>query len=71
MISLKCNYTVTVKNVYDKWLGGAKDIDNLIFQCGDGARNSLDLVLQHITVIQINLDLLIVLNSKIRSFRYW
>jgi hypothetical protein len=41
MISLKCNYTVT-KNVYDKWLGGAKDIDNLIFQCGDGARNSLD-----------------------------
>ena len=24
----------TCKNIYDKWLGGAKDINNLIFQCG-------------------------------------
>jgi hypothetical protein len=29
----------TCKNLYDKWVGGAKD-DNVIFQCG--ARNNLD-----------------------------
>jgi hypothetical protein len=29
----------TCKNIYDKWIGGAKD-DNIVFQCG--ARNNLD-----------------------------
>ena len=28
------------KNIYDKWLGGAKDIDHLVFQCG--GRSSVD-----------------------------
>ena len=30
----------TCKNIYDKWLGGAKSIDNLVFQCG--GRSSVD-----------------------------
>ena len=30
------------KNVYDKWLGGAKDIDHLVFQCGNGTRSTVD-----------------------------
>jgi hypothetical protein len=29
------------KNIYDKWLGGAKNVDNLVFQCG-GTRSSVD-----------------------------
>ena len=29
------------KNIYDKWLGGAEDVDHLVFQCG-GGRNSVD-----------------------------
>jgi hypothetical protein len=33
------------KAVNDKWLAGAKDINNLIFQCGNGTRNSIDLKL--------------------------
>jgi len=28
------------KNIYDKWLGGAEDVDHLVFQCG--GRNSVD-----------------------------
>jgi hypothetical protein len=27
------------KNIYDKWLGGVDDPKNVIFQCGDNARN--------------------------------
>lgn len=30
----------TCKNIYDKWIGGADDGDNIIFQCG--GRNSID-----------------------------
>jgi LAS superfamily LD-carboxypeptidase LdcB len=30
----------TCKNIYDKWIGGASDGDNVIFQCG--GRNSVD-----------------------------
>jgi hypothetical protein len=30
----------TCKNIYDKWLGGAKSIDKLVFQCG--GRSSVD-----------------------------
>ena len=29
------------KNIYDKWLGGAEDVDHLVFQCGD-SRSSID-----------------------------
>ena len=34
----------TCKNVYDKWIGGATDKDNIIFQCGGSTpiRNGLD-----------------------------
>ncbi len=32
--AIKLQLYRTCKNIYDKWLGGAKDIDNLIFQCG-------------------------------------
>jgi len=32
------------KNIYDKWLGGAKDVDHLVFQCG-GGRSSVDAAL--------------------------
>ena len=30
------------KNIYDKWLGGAKDVDHLVFQCGNGTRSTVD-----------------------------
>ena len=30
------------KNIYDKWLGGSKDIDHLVFQCGNGTRSTVD-----------------------------
>lgn len=33
------------KAVNDKWLAGAKEIDKLLFQCGNGDRNSIDLKL--------------------------
>ena len=33
------------KAINDKWLAGAQDINNLIFQCGNGTRNSIDLKL--------------------------
>jgi hypothetical protein len=26
------------KNIYDKWVGGVQDINNVIFQCGDNSR---------------------------------
>ena len=29
----------TCKNVYDKWIGGASDGDNIIFQCGNSVDN--------------------------------
>ena len=29
------------KNIYDKWLGGAADVDHLVFQCGD-SRSGVD-----------------------------
>jgi hypothetical protein len=47
---------------------GAKDIDNLNISAGICFEILDFAVLQHITVIQINLDLLIVLNST-RSFK--
>jgi len=36
------------KNIYDKWLGGVTDVENVIFQCGDNTRfdsnrNTVDL----------------------------
>jgi hypothetical protein len=50
----------------------AKDIDNLIFQCGDGARNSLDF---SAATYNRNSDKPRLIDSfkfnKIRSFRYW
>jgi hypothetical protein len=33
----------TCKHIYDKWIGGATDADNVIFQCG--GRNSNDILL--------------------------
>lgn len=38
----------TCKNIYDKWLGGVDNIDNVMFQCGGNSesgsgRNSLDI----------------------------
>ena len=38
----------TCKNIYDKWVGGAKSADKIIFQCGDGKstdRNDIDIEL--------------------------
>ncbi len=32
--SIKLQLYKTCKNIYDKWLGGAKSINDLIFQCG-------------------------------------
>lgn len=35
----------TCKNIYDKWVGGAKSADKIIFQCGDNTstyRNGID-----------------------------
>ncbi len=32
----------TCKNIYDKWLAGAKNIDSLMFQCGNGTRSDVD-----------------------------
>ena len=38
----------TCKNIYDKWVGGAKSADKIIFQCGDNTstyRNGIDTAL--------------------------
>jgi hypothetical protein len=32
----------TCKNIYDKWIGGVTNEDNIIFQCGNNIRNDLD-----------------------------
>ena len=32
----------TCKNVYDKWIGGATDGDNIVFQCGNSGNNRND-----------------------------
>jgi hypothetical protein len=39
---IKLQLYKTCKNTFDKWLGGVKDINKIIFQCGKGNRNSLD-----------------------------
>lgn len=39
--AIKFQLYKTCKNVFDKWIGGATDIDNILFQCG-GKRNSVD-----------------------------
>lgn len=38
--AIKLQLYRTCKNIYDKWIGGSNDADNVIFQCG--GRNSLD-----------------------------
>ena len=35
----------TCKNIYDKWIGGVDNIDNIIFQCG-GTKNTVDIALK-------------------------
>lgn len=37
---IKFNFYKTLKAIYDKWVGGAQDGNNIIFQCG--SRNSID-----------------------------
>lgn len=42
---IKLQLYKTCKNIYDKWLGDVHNINNVIFQCGQGERNSLDIEL--------------------------
>ena len=43
---VRLNLYRTVKSIYDKWIGGSSDGNNIIFQCGsneiNNGRNSID-----------------------------
>lgn len=42
---IKLELYKTCKNINDKWLAGETNIDNILFQCGQGHRNPLDYAL--------------------------